>query len=153
MENNIDYYMGTATFEVNIEAAADKATYKGQFKVKCVLSPFEYIKSDAMYRELLGKVNPQYANEYVNQLSYALAQLKYRVMEAPSWFEEHNGIKGSNVDDKVLLYVFDQAVSCEEEYRTGIEEKYKKAKGEVRKAVDDGKLSKKEKEEGKENKE
>lgn len=142
MEIDIDYNMGTAEFFVNLEAAADKSTYKGNFKVKCVLSPLDYIQSDGTYRELLGKTNPQFANEYVAQLAYALSQLKYRIISNPSWFDNSvNGIKGSNVDDRILLYVLDKAIQAEEQYRKGIEEKYKKAKDDVKEAIDDGTLN------------
>lgn len=142
MEINIDYNMGTAEFFVNLEAAADKSTYKGHFKVKCVLSPLDYIQSDATYRELLGKTNPQFANDYIAQLAYALSQLKYRIITNPSWFDnESNGIKGSNVDDNILLIVLEKAIEAEEMYRKGIEEKYKKAKDEVKEAIDSGKLN------------
>lgn len=142
MEIDIDYNMGTAEFFVNLEAAADKSTYKGNFKVKCVLSPLDYIQSDGTYRELLGKTNPQFANEYVAQLAYALSQLKYRIISNPSWFDNSvNGIKGSNVDDRILLHVLDKAIQAEEQYRKGIEEKYKKAKDDVKEAIDDGTLN------------
>ena len=142
MEIDIDYNMGTAEFFVNLEAAADKSTYKGNFKVKCVLSPLDYIQSDGTYRELLGKTNPQFANEYVAQLAYALSQLKYRIISNPSWFDNSvNGIKGSNVDDRILLHVLDKAIQAEEQYRKGIEEKYNKAKDDVKEAIDDGTLN------------
>ena len=142
MEIDIDYNMGTAEFFVNLEAAADKSTYKGNFKVKCVLSPLDYIQSDGTYRELLGKTNPQFANEYVAQFAYALSQLKYIIISNPSWFDNSvNGIKGSNVDDRILLHGLDKAIQAEEQYRKGIEEKYKKAKDDVKEAIDDGTLN------------
>jgi hypothetical protein len=142
MEIKIDYNMGTAEFFVNIEAAADKSTYKGHFKVKCILSPLDYIQSDATYRELLGKTNPQLADAYVSQLAYALSQLKYRIISNPSWFDNDvNGIKGSGVDDKILLYILDKTIEAEEKYRNGIEDKYKKAREEVQESIDNGKLN------------
>lgn len=142
MSIEIDYNLGVANFSVNIEAAGDKSTYKGNFKVKCILSPLEYIQSDATYRELLGKTNPQFANDYVAQLSYALSQLKYRIISSPSWFKsETNSINGSHVDDRVLLYVLDKTIECEEKYRKGIEERYNKARNEVKEAIDNGTLN------------
>jgi hypothetical protein len=142
MNNSIDYHMATATFRVNLEASSDKSTYKGMFKVKCVLSPLEYISSDAFYRELLGKHNPQFASEYVSQLCYALSQLKYRVIDAPDWFyNKETGISGSSIDDNILLFVLDKAVEIESEYREGMEKKYKEAKEEVIEAIDSGNLT------------
>jgi hypothetical protein len=141
MDRQIDFFMGTATFPINMQSGSSKQTYKGMFKVKCVLTPLEFIKSDAMYRELLGKTNPEYATEYVSQLCYALSQLKFRVIEAPDWFKEGANIDGSNVDDVILLKILDEAVQSEQEYRTGIEERYEKARGEIQSAIDDGTLN------------
>ena len=104
MEDQIDYFMGTATFHVDLEAAASKTTYKGMFKVKCILNPLEYAHSDAMYRQLLGKDNPQFASEYVSSICYALSQLKYRIIDCPDWFKNpETGIHGSSIEDNILL--------------------------------------------------
>jgi len=141
-KNDINFHMGTATFNISMEAAASKTKYQGMFKVKCVLSPLHYIQSDSMYRELLGKTNPQFASEYVSQLSYALSQLKYRIIDSPAWFKnQETGIDGSNIDDSILLYVLDKAVECESEYREGMEDRYKKAMEAVRTSIDDGSLN------------
>jgi hypothetical protein len=142
METQIDYIMGTAIFTVDKEASTTKETFKGIFKVKCILSPLEYIQSDAMYRELLGKTNPQFASNYVSELCYAYSQLKYRIVDAPTWFKDGGAIPGSTTPDNVLIYILEKAVEAEQKFRTGIEEKYKKAKDEIKEAVDSGKLSK-----------
>lgn len=141
-EMNIDYFAGTATFMVNIESGVTKTTYKGVFKVKCVLSPLEYIYADAFYRELIGKSNPQFVADYVGQLCYAISQLKYRIMDCPDWFKNReNGIHGSNIDDNVLLYILDKTVDSELQYREGIKERYEKARESVKKAIDDKELT------------
>lgn len=141
-ETNIDYFSGTATFMVNIESGVTKTTYRGVFKVKCVLSPLEYIHADGFYRELIGKSNPQFVADYVAQLCYALSQLKYRVMDCPDWFKnKETGILGSGVDDNVLLFVLDKTVDCELQYREGIKERYEKARESVKKAIDDKELT------------
>lgn len=149
---SIDFITGTATFVVNIESGVTKTTYKGMFKVKCVLSPLEYIYADSFYRELIGKNNPQFVADYVSQLCYALSQLKYRVIECPDWFKnKENGINGSSVDDNILLYILDKTVDCELQYREGIKERYEKARESVRKAIDDKELTSGKEEEKKEN--
>jgi|VirMetMinimDraft_7_1064189.scaffolds.fasta_scaffold11805_2 hypothetical protein len=138
----VDHYMGTGTFFVSVQAKATKTTYRGQFKVKCLLSALDYINSDAYFRELLGKTNPEYANEYVTQLCYTYSQLRYRVMEAPDWFsQDSNGTPGGALEDNVLTEILDQCVKVEEKYRTEMEAKYEKAKGTVKKAIDDGELN------------
>jgi hypothetical protein len=153
---NIDYFTGSATFMVDIESGVTKTTYRGTFKVKCVLSPLEYINADAFYRELIGKSNPQFVSEYVGQLCYALSQLKFRIMECPDWFKnKETGINGSGIDDNVLLFVLDKAIDCEAQYRDGIKERYEKARESVKKAIDDKELTsgKEEKEETKDRQE
>lgn len=141
-EISIDFFTGTATFFVDIEAASTKTIYRGIFKVKCILSPLEYIYADGMYRELIGKTNPQFASDYVGQLCYALSQLKFRIMESPDWFKnKDNNINGSHIDDNVLLYVLDKAIDSEAQYRDGIKERYEKAKQSVKKAIDDKELT------------
>lgn len=146
----VDFNMCTATFMVNEEASGTRTTYKGVFKVKCIMSPLEYINSDALYRELLGKTNPQLATKYVNELCYTIAQLKYRIMEAPAWYKNSGGgVDGSHLEDSVLFSILDKAIEAEMDYRKGIEEKYTKAKEEVRKAVED-KFFEEDKEQGEE---
>lgn len=135
---DVDLYMGTATFFVNVESAATKTTYKGKFKVKCLLNAFDYIKSDADFRSLLGEKNANFANDYVTQLCYAFAQLKHRVIEFPAWFKDADGTVGGGLEDNVVLYVLERCVEAEDQYRKAIEERYSKAKGEVKTAVDQG---------------
>lgn len=139
MEDNIEinYNMSTATFFVNIESSSNKMVYRGQFEVKTILGPLEYIQSDALYRDLLGKNNPHLATEYVGRLCYALSQLKYRIITCPEWFKNHEtGMHGSNIDDTVLLHILEKTVECEEKYRKGIEKKYKNAQDEVKAKID-----------------
>lgn len=141
MKIQIDEMMGTATFYVNLEEAASKTTLKGMFKVKCILSPLQYIQSDSLFRELLGKTNPQLANDYVSNLCYALSQLKYRIIEAPSWFSgSESEIKGSDIEDNILLYVLDKAVEAEDMYRNIMEKNYEDARKSVRDAYDNDEL-------------
>lgn len=138
----IDFYESTATFFVKIDAASNKQTYSGKFKVKCVVSPLEYIYSDNLYRELIGKYNPHLVSEYVNQLCFALAQLKYRMIEFPDWFKNKSGgPDGGTIDDNILLYIYEKSAQAEQEYREGIEERYKKAHEDVKKALEDGELT------------
>lgn len=140
----IDFHEGTAIFYVDMESGSDKTTYKGAFKAKCILSPLEYIQADSYYRELVGKSNPHLVSDYVGQLCYALSQIKFRLIEYPEWFKgKKTGIVG-DIDDSILLYVLDKIIDIEQKYREGIEERYKKAREHVKKAVDDGELKKSE---------
>ena len=144
----INFCESTATFFVKMESSSSKETFTGKFKVKCIISPLEYIYSDNLYRELIGKHNPHLVSDYVNQLCFALSQLKYRVIESPSWYKnESGGVDGGNVDDSILLYVYEKSAEAEQEYRKKIEERYENAKEEVKKAVDNGAITGKKKEE------
>jgi len=141
MDRDINYHMATATFYIDMVAAGNRSTYKGAFEVKCLISPLELIRSDALYRKLLGDTNPNYASDYVGSLSYALSQLKYRVVSSPAWYSNGTDIDGSHIDDAILLKIFDDAIECEAEYRLGIDKKYLEAKKSVVEAVDDGTLT------------
>ncbi len=142
MKIDINHMMGTASFFVNLEASASKTTYKGLFTVKCVLSPMEYIHANSLYRELLGKTNPQFASEYVSNLCYALSELKFRIIDSPAWFKsQDSSVDGSNIEDNILLFILDKAVSSEETYRKDMEEKAEAAKQAVIDSIDDGSLT------------
>lgn len=134
---NIDYFTGTAEFYVNQIGSADKSTYKGMFKIKCVIGPIQFINSDALYRKLLGESNPQYASDLAGRLAYAISQLKYRISDCPDWFKSENGMYGSEVQDNILLYVFDKCVEAEMIYREEMEKRAKEAKKEVVESVDE----------------
>jgi hypothetical protein len=140
--NEIDYNLGYGSFFVDIEGDATKQFYRGFFKVKCVLGPLEYIQSDALYRELLGKTNPQLASDYVSRICYALSQLKFRIVEAPDWWKKEGVIGGGHLDDNILSHILEKSTECELDYRDGIEKKYKEAREKVKKAVDSGEIKK-----------
>jgi len=105
-----------ASFNLNTIGTSTKNTYIGQFKVKTILSPMEFIKADRLYRELLGP-NLHYASSRVQNYAFALSQLKFRIVEFPPFWEDRE-LNGSHIkDDNIALEIMELAAESEELYR------------------------------------
>lgn len=102
---------GTAEFQVRLVGDVTQQTYLGKFKVISVMDPFQMLSAGKRYRELLG-VNPAFASETELNLAFSLAQLEYRIIEAPPFWNN-----GRLKDLNVIMSVFDLAVQAEETYR------------------------------------
>lgn len=102
---------GTAEFQVRLVGDVTQQTYLGKFKVVSVMDPFQILSAGKRYRDLLG-VNPAFASETELNLAFALAQLEYRVLDAPPFWNN-----GRLKDLNVIMSVFDLAVEAEEQYR------------------------------------
>lgn len=150
MNITLDMNDGTATFKIDEVGTSHGETFRGVFKVKCILSPLEFVDADALYRDLLGKTNPTLASEWTGRIAFHLAQLKYRVVKAPNfWTPENNerGLGGSEIDDNILSKVFDLAFAAEVQYREAIKKKFDKSSEALKKSVDNGSISPEEQEE------
>jgi len=115
-EIRIDMEKEQATFTIDAIGSFDKKRYVAGFVVKAFLNPIDRISADKLRRELLGP-NPESAGSEEKTMAFALAQLKYRVIEAgPFWF------KGSDIggaalkNDNIIYHVFNLATKAEEEY-------------------------------------
>lgn len=128
-------------FSVNILGRHSKASYMGQFKVKCLLSPMEEIAADKRYRDLLGN-NPHLAQENVRQKAFALAQLEQRIVEMPPFFENDNIPGGHIKDDNVILEVFDMSVEAQQMYIEEKEAELKARQERLTKAIKKKKIEK-----------
>lgn len=102
---------GTAEFQVRLVGDVTQQTYLGKFKVLSVMDPFQILNAGKRYRDLLG-VNPAFASETELNLAFALAQLEFRVVEAPPFWNN-----GRLKDLNVIMSVFDLAIDVEEQYR------------------------------------
>ena len=112
---------GYGIFDINLVGNSTNQTYMGTFKVKCLLSPIEQIKSDKLYRDLLG-TNSHLASNHVAQLAYALSELHTRVVESPAFWSEGE-LGGSHLKDtEVILDVLENALEAQANF---IEEKQK----------------------------
>lgn len=102
---------GTAEFQVRLVGDVTQQTYLGKFKVFSVMDPFQILNAGKRYRDLLG-VNPAFASETELNLAFSLAQLEYRILEAPPFWNN-----GRLKDLNVIMSVFDLAIESEEQYR------------------------------------
>jgi hypothetical protein len=108
---------GTASFSLNVLGNISRETFMGNFQVKCILSPLEFIKADKLYRELLGEDSIN-AHQKARSNAFALSQLQYRVLRYPPFWENREIGGGHIDDDNVLGEVIELAIQAEEQYRT-----------------------------------
>lgn len=92
------------------------STFMGEFCVKCVLSPLDYLRADRLYRELLGSTSPHLASKDAQNYSFALSQLKYRVIESPPFFKNKE-LDGGHLDANVLVDLINLTIDAEAEYK------------------------------------
>lgn len=104
-----------AIFSINVIGDKTKETFMGEFTVKCIMSPMDLIKSDKLYRNLIGD-NPHFANQDVREYAFVFSQLQFRIVKSPSWWELGE-INGQNVQDRnVLITIMNNALEAEELY-------------------------------------
>ena len=109
----------TATWTMNNIQGSIGGTYNGTFKFKCWLSPTEDLASNRLYRELLGP-HAILASEDDSYLSYALTQLKYRVVSAPPFWtspQQSGEMAGSIPDREVILVVLDASARAAKAFK------------------------------------
>jgi hypothetical protein len=128
---------GIAAWEMDMVAPIS-GTYQGVFKFKTVLSPIQQVEADRDYRELLGK-NAEFVSTYIENIAYALAQLKQRVVSAPPfWFDGISKFPGSQVKDlEVVEKVLEAAVAAETKYRKMLNEKHKQSIKKLQRAIEE----------------
>jgi len=134
---------GTANITITIVGEITQETYMGTFKVKCMLSPLELIKSDRLYRELLG-ANSSMANITARNSAFALSQLENRIIECPPFWENREIGGGHIVDANILGEVIELAIEAESRYRTKKLEELKEKKKLLTKKIKKGKVKKEE---------
>ena len=123
-----------ASFEVNMIGDMTKQSFSGSFTCKCVLNPLEFIKADALYRELLGNTHPAMASSRAQDMSFALAQLKYRLVEfPPAWKSDE--INGSTVDENILYQVLNMSFEAEKKYLGKTTERAKEMKEQLHNSI------------------
>jgi hypothetical protein len=142
-ENDISVNLedGTATYNLRHHGQIS-GTYMGVFRFLCSLNPIQYIEADKDYRELLGK-NAEFASTHADTVAYALAQLRQRVIDAPSfWNEKGSRYGGSNLKDhEILEIILEAAVKSEVKYRQELHKKHEEAISKIKAALDKRKLS------------
>ncbi len=123
---------------INVEGQDTGESYKGDFKFKCLLSPLDRINIDKQYRSLLGTNLHDVGIEAAN-LANVLSELLFRITEAASfWNSKENFIPGDHIKDRnVLLKVYEEALSCELEFKQEIKDKAEESKKDIKEKLDD----------------
>lgn len=113
-----------------------KGLYTGLFKFRCFLTPLQQIAANREYRELLGQ-NITFAEEHVTFITYALTQLKQRILEAPPFWEStKSGYPGDIEDDVILQQILEAAIQSEIKYKVVLEERKLDALDKAKKAAE-----------------
>jgi hypothetical protein len=109
-------------------------TYMGDFIFKVGLNPLEVIESDRYYRELLGG-NPLVATSAAQEMAFALAQLKYRVIKAPAWWSEVFDSQSNFFDYGILIEVLNKAIEAERQFQDETQERLNQAQERISKMI------------------
>lgn len=91
-------------------------TFTGDFTVRCFLNPLEVLKADRLYRELMGAINPHLASSEAQNFSFALSQLKFRIVKSSSGWK-NSEIDGGHLDDNVVIAVLNKAIEAQILYK------------------------------------
>lgn len=133
----------TAGILVTVLSERDNVEKKGWFKFQCLLDAMDLINQDAVYRDLIG-ARPHEGDKFAVKLAWSLAQLKYRVIEAPDWWKEGNKeIWGTKCDFNIIKEILDVAIEAEELFLSDLANRAKKAKDAIGEDIDNGKIVKK----------
>lgn len=123
----------------NLVAQGDiNGTYVGTFKFKCFLTPTEKLAAGREYRSLLGP-NATLAFKAEDDLSFSLAQLRYRIVSSPPFWNSAigiDGMAGDIPDENIINAVLDAAVASEFKYRAELEQKKKIIVARTKKAAE-----------------
>jgi hypothetical protein len=122
-----------AKFSINIFGDKTNEKWTGDFEVKTSLSFRDELRRDQLKRELLGGLNPQFADPRAANIADVFSELWVRILVAPKWWTE----KGNGIDledDNVAGAVYRLAMAKEQEALTELKEKAEKAREELRQA-------------------
>ena len=107
MENSTDIILegNTATWVMPRMESETGGTYTGTFTFKCYLDPLTQLQAGREFTELLGSLANQ-ASEAEFTLSFALTQLKHRIISAPPFWTstlQDGGGYGGNIGDLNII--------------------------------------------------
>jgi hypothetical protein len=128
---------GTVTFKIAQVGDRSRTTYEGPFRVKSALSPFDELSAGRDMRALLGEHGVQALDHEAN-IAYALAQLRYRIVECPLFWTEKSreGYGGAELDSNIILNVLTMAVEAEVADRKRLKEEAKQRLQEMSAALE-----------------
>lgn len=112
---DIDVDNAISTFRIDLVGINTQESYKGVFKVKCLLTPYDTIAADKLYRDLIGgKISE--AHPHATSLAFALSQLKYRVIKYPPFWKNTQLLGSHIVDHNILMEVINIALYSQQEF-------------------------------------
>lgn len=134
-----------ASFEITTHDDLTFESYFGSFKVKCFLSPLEIIRTDRIYRELIGPVNSMMAGEDAKTFAFAISQLSVRVVDSPEFFKNSQNpeLNGGHLPQKVLVDILNKAIDAETKFREDQKKKYEDTQKRLTSKIKSGKIKKK----------
>lgn len=126
-DTDITIENGVASWDMIFHGAVG-GSYMGNFKFRCFLTPMQLIEADRDFRELIG-TNAQFAATNAENVAYALAQLKQRVLESPPFWRENAGrFGGGGIKDMdVLDLVLEAAVASEVKFRKELTQRHEES--------------------------
>jgi hypothetical protein len=103
-------------------------SYMGLFKFRCFLTPLQIVEADKDFRDLLGP-NAAFAASNAENVAYALAQLRQRIVSAPPFWTEGAGRYGGGgiKDHDILDLVLEAAVTAEIKFRADLTKRHEEA--------------------------
>jgi len=118
-------------------------TFIGRFSFKCVLSPFDRIRADSKRRELLGSTNPHLASKEAQNASFALSELKFRVVASPDFYKNRE-IDGGHLDYNIIIELINMAIDAEERFKVKQQERLEATQKRLTSAIRKKKIKKEE---------
>lgn len=92
-------------FEISLIGNVTGEKWVGKFAAKRRLSHKDFLKTDLVYRELIGTASPDKAALGVRNVAGVFSQLTVRLVDAPKWWTELDG--GLDMeDDNVIAEVY-----------------------------------------------
>jgi hypothetical protein len=116
MDNNEILITGnTAKWVLPLSQGEVLGSYSGAFEFKCYLTPTQMLEAGREYRSLLGNL-PEYASEKEKNISFALVELKYRIIKSPPFWTatlQDSGYAGNIPDLNIIVMVLEKAMIAE----------------------------------------
>jgi hypothetical protein len=118
-DNDFTLDGSTATYILPPTQGDIQGTYTGTFVFRCFLDPIRQLQAGREYREYLGK-HAVLATEVDDNLSFALSQLKHRILKAPPFWTstiQDSGIAGNLPDLNIIVLILQAAMRAENLYK------------------------------------
>jgi len=107
----MDLPQNEKTFEFSHVGLATGKKYDGKFTVKCILNMFDKREIELEKSRLRADIaNP---TNLLSSLSHILANLRIRIIKAPTWWEQSLG--GFDIlDEDAIIALFDKVMAQED---------------------------------------